>query len=602
MKRLILVTLLCLVIVPFTGWSSTVYIDPTCATPGDGSTQRCSGTHAPLNAIPATFTASTTYLGKAGTVAYGAFTINAANVTIGSYGTGTFQINGSQNVSGPGTVWTQQSSPNKNVYAISYTLPTHGVAMVWQNSTRLTSATVQSIAGVQARAGSFYYTAGTMYMQPAGSTNPNTDGNLYELPSQCYNIWDNGHAGLHVSNVEGVKTSCDSTTMGGLYFQGKGGYVSNSSFHNHARHALGFYVGSTNCEAIDMTLSDAWTTAVVSFYGRGTSTNLLTSSVRGKTTINNLGGCTGGGTAGGAIIIHGSGSGSSQPNHSKIQNVAITGDCGATGTIQVYDGLNTIIEGVTFTGTYQSQLIYSYLTTTSGLTIHNNVFNPTSVAASKDWVFLQDHTGISVLHNTFSGTGNGRARIRWYTTATRGVVKNNVAILSNASDTFLNVAATAQSGFVSDYNNVYTTVSSPWGTWGSTSCTSLANWTGGTCNTGNDAHSITSNPLPVISSNGNITFSLTSPAINAGTSTVCSILATLSDPNGVPICVNSAFPGPGWAPSMGAYQPATHHLYCDSTGTATASGISPASPRNIAACANPVGKGIIHMGVGAGHF
>lgn len=74
--------------------AATIYIDPTCATPGDGTSQACSGTTAPKQTwASVTWIAGNTYLQKAGTTATETVTIGASGVagnviTMGKYGAG----------------------------------------------------------------------------------------------------------------------------------------------------------------------------------------------------------------------------------------------------------------------------------------------------------------------------------------------------------------------------------------------------------------------------------------------------------------------------------------------------------------------------------
>lgn len=89
--------------------AATIYIDPTCSTPGDGSSQICSGTSAPKQTwASVTWTEGNTYLQKGGTVAKEAVTIGATGtdeniITLGSYGSGKGIIQPTTSL----TSWTQ---------------------------------------------------------------------------------------------------------------------------------------------------------------------------------------------------------------------------------------------------------------------------------------------------------------------------------------------------------------------------------------------------------------------------------------------------------------------------------------------------------------
>ncbi len=96
--------------------AATYYIDPTCATPGNGTSPTCAGGASDPFAhwSDVTWTAGNTYLQKGGTIAREQVTIGATGtagnvITLGSYGTGKGIIQPTTNL----TSWTQSSG---NIY------------------------------------------------------------------------------------------------------------------------------------------------------------------------------------------------------------------------------------------------------------------------------------------------------------------------------------------------------------------------------------------------------------------------------------------------------------------------------------------------------
>ena len=92
MKRLTLILFLSLF--ANSVWAATFYIDPTCATPGDGTGQTCSGGATdPFDQwADVTWTAGNSYYQKAGTVAAETVTVGTTGtsgnqITVGAYGT-----------------------------------------------------------------------------------------------------------------------------------------------------------------------------------------------------------------------------------------------------------------------------------------------------------------------------------------------------------------------------------------------------------------------------------------------------------------------------------------------------------------------------------
>jgi len=95
--------------------AATVYIDPTCATPGTGANPTCTGDAADAKATWAsvTWVAGNTYLQKEGTIAKESVIVGATGtagnvITIGSYGTGKAIIQPTTQL----TSWTQVGTTN----------------------------------------------------------------------------------------------------------------------------------------------------------------------------------------------------------------------------------------------------------------------------------------------------------------------------------------------------------------------------------------------------------------------------------------------------------------------------------------------------------
>ncbi len=158
---------------------------------------------------------------------------------------------------------------------------------------------------------------------------------------------------------------------------------------------------------------------------------------------------------------------------------------------------NMTIENCLFYGNYEDDLQLYASSANTNITLKNNTsYNDASV----NWA-------------NFTLSSNGA-------TVSNITLKNNIIwqFDASANSYCIYVDANAQSGFVSDYNDLYTTNGASVGYWGGTDCATLNDWATAT---GQDANSISTDPLFVSTVLGSEDFHLKSSDIH-GTCVGCS--------------------------------------------------------------------------------
>ncbi len=468
------------------GWGATYYIDPTCATPGDGTSSICAdGATDPFDQwSDITWTSGNTYLQKKGTTAREMVTIGASGadashlITLGSYGTGDNPI-----LSGAAIITNVSftlTAGQTYTYESTYTLITYGTAMVWENGVRLTVQT--SIATVEATAGTFWISGGKVYVHSSDNSSVITNGKVYEVPKVTENFWDNGNSYIWLENFETIRTSGnDANTVGGIKLTGSYNTISNVKSHDHRRHSLIFYTGATNNLATGCETYDSWSTSPLTFFGAGTTLNIFEF---GKTHD---------ATAYGAAYMHG-GATINTVRTSEIYNsasnvlsLAVDAHSNIITKCKIY---GTAVKGL-YIGGLSNEISYNQIIATSWTDIP---------------MYLLTDGGTLIYNNTMIGGASGFYFIN-IASGTGVKVKNNI---SKGADRFIYVANGAQTDFESDYNivNGYIT---RYGNWLGATKATLAIWNAAS---GQDAHSSEADPL--FRSSTDFHLQSSSPAINAG--------------------------------------------------------------------------------------
>ncbi len=427
-------------------------------------------------------------------------------VTFDAYGSGALPIISGADIKA-NSAFTADSG---FAYSTAYSLITNGSMMVWEDGVRLTSRASQAL--VQANPGSFYLTGSTLYVSARDGSNIFTNGKVYEVPGRHLNVYTNGKNFVKIRNLHTIQTSGDDTTYGGVVVSGSDNIVEYVESHNHRRHAVQV-LSETGINGNRNTIQrnklyDTWGTLVISVFQQNVATVTCADNIIRYNDIHD--GTTD--TNSGLLTIHGV-DGTHQVLSTKIYGNRLYNSPSANQAIQFYDVAGVQFFGNWVYGTLAANAIYTK-TRGSGVVITGNFINMAGVGANIDAVFLQDVAGTKVLHNLFYGK-NGRWAVRFHTNATGGVVWGNIF---RSVSKVINVDATAQSGFIMDWNNASDITSgATWGKWGATEYT-FANWK---TNSSQDANTTEVDPqIPSINTSdwpaSNLFVARTSPMYHAG--------------------------------------------------------------------------------------
>ena len=427
-------------------------------------------------------------------------------VTFDAYGAGALPIISGADVKANSAF----SADSGFAYSASYSLIANGSMMVWENGVRLTSRASQAL--VQANPGSFYLTGSTLYVSATDGSDIRSNGKIYEVPGRHRNVYTNGKDFVKVRNLHTIRTSGDDTTYGGIVVSGSDNIVEYVESNNHRRHAVQILSetginGNRNIVQYS-DLYDTWGTLVISVFQQNVATVTCADNIIRYNDI--YGGTVD--TNSGLLTIHGA-DGTHQVLRTRIYGNRLHDSLSSNQAIQFYDVVEVRFYGNWVYGTFSSNPIYTK-TRGSGVFIMANFINMAGVGANIDAMFLQDISGTRVLHNIFYGQ-NGRWAVRFHTNATNGLVRNNIF---HTVSKVINVDASAQSGFIMDWNNASDITSgATWGKWGATEYT-FANWK---TNSSQDANTTEVDPqLPSINATNwpasNLFVPRTSPMFHAG--------------------------------------------------------------------------------------
>lgn len=400
-------------------------------------------------------------------------------VTFDAYGFGALPV-----LTGANAVENLAFAPDSGyAYSTSYTLITNGAVMVWENGTRLTSRASQAL--VQANPGSFYLTGTTLYVSASDGSNIVTNGKVYEVPGRHLNVYTNGKDYVKVRNLHTIRTSGDDTTYGGVVVSGSDNIVEYIESNDHRRHPVQILSetginGNRNIVQYS-NLYDSWVTYVISVFQQNVATVTCADNIIRYNDIHDAPT----GSVAGLITIHGV-DGTHQVLRTKIYGNRLYNSYSTNQAISFFDVAGLKFYGNRLYGVWNGNMVYTK-TRGSGVDIMSNEINMAGLVNTTDAIFLQDIAGTRVVHNLIYGQ-NGRWAVRFSTNATGAVVQNNIF---HTVSKVINVDASAQSGFVMDWNVAYNvTAGATWGKWGSTEYT-FANWKS---TSSQDANTITTDP------------------------------------------------------------------------------------------------------------
>jgi hypothetical protein len=429
-------------------------------------------------------------------------------------------------------------------YTYRNTLGSTPVA-AWENDTLLKS---ESSAGlVEANAGSWYYDGTYLYLHASDGSNVSSNGKAYTYvtaSSPSYTAWDNGKTWLIFDSVDQAETyNTSSATLGALYLTGSNSIVRNLSAHDVYRHPFTVYTGATNNTLTNVTGYNSYGTPPIAIYGSGTTGNLVQNSTFYNDT--SLSSAYVGTGVWGVIVAHGWSTSNTVDGcliYSTAASAAgyglLVGDSGTTLTASHNHIYGTFAYGVNVGSGGGGGLAAG-----SSITFFGNALDISG--ANNIGILFTGSTGNIVYNNTIYGPSNTNAAISQASTSTGALVKNNIFWTGK----YAAVDATSETSTAYDYNDYFSASGSPF-TWGSTAYT-FANWK---TTSGQDSHSLNSDPKLTSASTGNFTLLLGSPAIDAGVNLGSTYQMELSPattwPSGVSLLNQNSY-GAGW--EIGAY-------------------------------------------------
>ena len=429
-------------------------------------------------------------------------------------------------------------------YTYRNTLASTPVA-AWENGVLLSSQS--SPGGVEGKAGSWYYDGTYLYLHASDGSNVSSNGKTYTYvtaSSPSFTAWDNGKTWLIFDSLDQAETyNTSSATLGGLYLTGSNSIVRNLSAHDVYRHPITIYTGATNNTVTSVTAYNSYGTSPIAIYGSGTTGNLVqNSTLYNDTSLSSAYVATG---VWGVVVAHGGSTGNTVDScliYSTAASAAgfgiLEGDASTTLTAS-----HNRIYGTFSYGANVGSGGGAGLAAGSTITFFGNVLDIS--AANNIGILFTGSTGDIVYNNTIYGPANSNAAISQASTSTGALVKNNIFWTGK----YATVDASSETSSAYDYNDYFSASGRPF-SWGGTAYT-FANWK---TNSGQDAHSLNSDPKLTNASGGNFTLLSGSPAIDAGVnlgSTYQMALSPLTSwPSGV-VLANQNGVGLGW--EIGAY-------------------------------------------------
>lgn len=530
------------------GWTVNYYVD-TASSGGDGTTTATSGTHAAFATIAAVNAATFAgddfiYLKKDCVWVEGLVTPSSGTanhpITFDAYGTTGANPRLQLAVSRAGAAWTKTAGKT-NVYQsdfTGYTLPTT-YGTVWYGTAGHWMSLQASVDNVDANAGSCYAASNLIYIHTIDGSDPITNGDTYYVTVVACGVLTNTKDYITIKNIDVYyAATVGFGTLGNPYlnysshinisdcnvyfcrsdtFLAAGvdiNFTRCKVYYSTYKGFISFYDGShtpatdgvnfTDCEYATNTVWGSNTPTA--FYGEGELNTTITRGI--------ISGDCYQGVHIGRYLTSGS-------RYYTVNGLLVTGTVTNRIVVDDYYTTNIVINGVKNTTAYtlasgyamQFQLAsgvevkncnilmgagtYAPIGMVVPVSIHNNILQGGLVSI---WPTATP-TGITVYNNVISGSTYGL-----FYGAGVGITLNNNIFLNVGTDIYPPNPAT---GTVSDYNCSYGQTS-----WANGYAT-RALWYAAS---GQDEHSISSNPLFVSASDWHLQANLSaiSPCIDAG--------------------------------------------------------------------------------------
>ena len=415
----------------------------------------------------------------------------------------------------------------------------------WENGSLLKSE--PSASAVESNAGSWFYDGTFLYLHASDGSNVSSNGKNYSYvtaASPSYTSWDNGKSWLIFDSLDQAETyNSSSATLGGLYLTGSNSVVRNLSAHDTYRHPITLYIGAASNTISNVTAFNSYGTSPLALYGAGTTGNLVQNSTfYNDTSLSSAYSAAG---VWGLIVAHGGSTGNTVDScllYSTAASAAgyglLVGDSGTTLTAS-----HNLIYGTYSYGVNVGSGGGAGLAGGSTLTFYGNLLDISQ--ANNIGMLFTGSAGNIVYNNTIYGPANTNAAVSQASTSTGTLVKNNIFW----TGAYASVDATSETGSAYDFNDYFSASGTPF-SWGGTAY-NFANWK---TNSGQDAHSLNSDPKLTNGAARNFSLLAGSPAIDAGTNLGSTYQLALSPssswPSGVSLLNQNSF-GAGW--EMGAF-------------------------------------------------
>jgi hypothetical protein len=364
---------------------------------------------------------------------------------------------------------------------------------VWEDTVPLDHK--DSIAEVSGEEGSWWWNSTTtkLYIHASDGSIVSSSGKTYEINGRSDCIDTNTKNYLTIDGIDCTRTAGVESTIGGIRVTGSYTTIQNLESYSNRRHCLAFaYASSTYNTGTNLNLHDSLDTTAFAIYQSHYNT-LQNSNIYNalSVTLND-----------GVIVVHGG----STNNTFKNNEIYVT-NSDPHQLVNIFDVGNTdnLFENNYFHGNSMYGF-YSYATGTFNVSILGNLFNGSQMTSFP--LYMRYGDGAAIYNNTIIGNSSVYYPLTLGLNATNVIVKNNIFYGDVQG---LSIDETAKTGFISDYNIWHDT--SAW-VWGSSTYLTFADWKAGS---GQDSHSIDSDPGFKDAANSDYTLTETSAAIDAGT-------------------------------------------------------------------------------------
>lgn len=397
----------------------------------------------------------------------------------------------------------------------------------------------------------FWDSAGNvLWVNPSDNSDARSNGKTYEVSWQTYSIYDNKQSYLEIANIDCLQTygsgdasgNINTNKISGIFLSGTNNIVRDLKTYNHSRHCFSFYVSAINCEGYNLTIGNGESTTNVVFFGNsGVQPSTQACTLRNSVGYNDNARCVNDGL----VRFHGGASGCILQDNELYVTLA------AKNTTEHVD----MFDSGTSKNTIRRNYFHGYMTAgvlvgigsagtgMDGNAIYNNLFDWTQGLGNA--VQVGAHVTNLALHNNTFYNPTATTYFLKTSTATGSSITANNNILYSANA--INIDAGSTGVLNSDFNDHYFPTTITW-IYGGTTYTTFANWK---TNSGQDAHSINSDPLFTNAGAGQYWPQGGSPVIGAGTNLGSTYQEALAASAAWPTSVTTAIQPASW--DVGAF-------------------------------------------------